>query len=197
MAHPKPPAPLAAAVLIGGRSARMGRPKHLLPVDGKSLIERTVALVAEVVPRVVIAGAGTLPDSLEMLPRMADERPDAGPLAGIVSAMQALPGHALLVLSCDLPRMSAAALRWLVAERVIHCLATVPRGSDREYHCLAAIYEPHAITALVEMLDRGMGPIALLQSPDVHPPRVPAELEHCFADTDSPEEWDRFEAGST
>ncbi len=35
--------PVLAAVLIGGRSRRMGRPKHLLERDGVTLVERIVA----------------------------------------------------------------------------------------------------------------------------------------------------------
>ena len=52
--------PLRAAVLIGGQSTRMGQPKHLIERDGETWLARTIRMVVEVVPDVLISGAGEI-----------------------------------------------------------------------------------------------------------------------------------------
>src|SRR5256885_9103738 len=47
---------LSAAILTGGQSRRMGRDKALLVLDGRTLLERTLATLAEVADEVIIVG---------------------------------------------------------------------------------------------------------------------------------------------
>ena len=56
--------PVWGCVLIGGRSRRMGRPKHLIEAGGCSWLERTVTLLGHCVEQVVIAGPGDVPATL-------------------------------------------------------------------------------------------------------------------------------------
>ena len=74
-------APVWGCVLIGGRSSRMGVPKHLLEQNGRTWIERTVAILRQQVEQVVIAGSGDLPAVLANLPRVDDVSGLGGPLA--------------------------------------------------------------------------------------------------------------------
>ena len=76
--------PVWGCVLIGGRSRRMGRPKHLIEAGGCSWLERTVTLIGHCVERVVIAGPGDLPATLVGTEHLADAAGVAGPLAGIL-----------------------------------------------------------------------------------------------------------------
>ena len=68
---------LYACILIGGKSTRMGRPKHLIRIDGLTLIERLEKTLRPFVRRVYISGAGRLPHALRHLPRL---RPRRGPI---------------------------------------------------------------------------------------------------------------------
>ena len=65
-------APVWGCVLIGGRSRRMGAPKHLLDEKGLAWIEQTVAMLRQKVEQVVICGAGELPASLADAVRVDD-----------------------------------------------------------------------------------------------------------------------------
>ncbi|HLY78444.1 MAG TPA: NTP transferase domain-containing protein, partial [Caulobacteraceae bacterium] len=102
---------MVGVVLAGGASRRMGRDKAALAVDGETLAARAARRLLGVCPRVAIAdgGRGLVP-GLPCLP----DAPGAGPAAGILGAARAWPGHSLLVLACDLPRVSEALLRELV-----------------------------------------------------------------------------------
>lgn len=98
-------------VLAGGASRRMGRDKAALAAGGETLAARAARRLHAVCARVAIAdgGRGLVP-GLPCLP----DAPGAGPAAGILGAARAWPGHPLLVLACDLPRVSEALLRELV-----------------------------------------------------------------------------------
>lgn len=100
---PMPPTDLLGVVLAGGRSRRMGRDKALLAFDGGTLLRRQVRLLEPLCARVVVSGAYAGFDCI------ADARPDAGPLAGLLAAGAVWRG-AVLVLPVDMPLMSAEAL---------------------------------------------------------------------------------------
>jgi molybdopterin-guanine dinucleotide biosynthesis protein A len=149
-------------VLAGGASRRMGQDKAALTVDGETLAARAARRLLGVCPRVAIAdgGRGLVPG----LPSLPDA-PTAGPAAGILGAARAWPGHPLLVLACDLPRVSAALLRELVRRLPVtvgsEAGATgdpdwvVPRW-ERGLEPLCALYRPAALAALAVAVERGI-----------------------------------------
>ncbi len=97
------PTELLGVVLAGGRSRRMGRDKALLAFGGGTLLQHQVRLLEPLCVRVVVSGAYPGFDCI------ADARPDAGPLAGLLAAGTVWRG-AVLVLPVDMPLMSAEAL---------------------------------------------------------------------------------------
>jgi molybdopterin-guanine dinucleotide biosynthesis protein A len=120
--------PVWGCVLIGGRSSRMGRPKHLLEdQSGVTWLERTVRLLRPFVADVVLSGKGEVPKSLNGLIRLPDIQGVAGPLSGILAAMRWRPAVSWLLVACDMPDISEDAVRWLLARRRPGVLGTVPR----------------------------------------------------------------------
>ncbi|HNQ23558.1 MAG TPA: molybdenum cofactor guanylyltransferase [Phycisphaerae bacterium] len=150
-----------AGILIGGRSTRMGCPKTLLRLpDGRTLIERTVALAAQVVAEVVLLGAGSaLPPAVRDLTVLPDAEPDGGPIEGLISLLRHRPQAWCLLLACDLPQLSVPLLqRLLVAERS-DAEAVVFRRDDRRhgYHACCALYHPRVLPAAMEERTAGKG----------------------------------------
>lgn len=93
--------PITAAILAGGSSRRMGRPKHELMLDdGRTMIELVLRACRTVTDRIVVSGpADILPD----LPHIADRRDDAGPLGGLDAILACGLDERYLLVPCDMP----------------------------------------------------------------------------------------------
>ena len=151
--------PIWACILIGGKSSRMGRPKHLLPgIDGRkeSWLERTIGQIEPLVEQVVVSGKGELPESLATVPRIPDIPGVAGPLTGVLSAMRWQPDVSWLVIACDMPFVSAEAAQWLLSMVKPGCWGNLPRLKDGDFcEPLFAWYDSRAGHLLEEQLLTG------------------------------------------
>jgi molybdopterin-guanine dinucleotide biosynthesis protein A len=107
--HEPGPWPHTGAVLAGGASRRMGRPKHdLILPDGTTMLEAVAGALGAVCPRVVVAG-----DVETGFRRVADLRPDQGPLGGIEAILASGLDSQYLVCPCDMPLVTGPLLRRL------------------------------------------------------------------------------------
>jgi molybdopterin-guanine dinucleotide biosynthesis protein MobB len=184
-------APLYAGILIGGRSSRMGRPKHLLPAEGQSWIERTAACVQGCVDRVVLLGSGEIPVGLRGLPALSDVDDAQGPLRGMLAAMRWAPLTSWIFLPCDAPLLSAAAIRWLIRQRRPGTWAVLPvlPGAPAP-EPLPALYE----FRVADLLERVRGPIEIASGERVATPPVPPELADGWVNVNTPDELARHSA---
>jgi molybdenum cofactor guanylyltransferase len=149
---PTPAAPrLLGLVLAGGSSSRMKRDKAVLEYRGKTQLERTLELARRHVSEafVSVRSAQTRDPARARHALIVDSVPGEGPIVGIRSAFAAYPDAAWLVLACDLPFLSDAALEQLLAERDPGMSATAFRSAhDGLPEPLCAIWEPKAAAEL-------------------------------------------------
>ncbi len=144
-------APVYGLVLAGGSSSRMKRDKAALEYGGKSQLERVYELAARHLPRVFVSvrAAQAADPHRARHSLIIDSVPGEGPIVGIRSALAAHPDMAWLVLACDLPFLSDAALRQLIDERDPEASATVFRSAhDGLPEPLCAIWEPRSAAEL-------------------------------------------------
>ncbi len=145
--------PVRALVLAGGASSRMQRDKAAVEYRGERQLDRTCALAARHATAVFVSvRADQADDPLRARwPLIIDALPGAGPIVGIRSALAHTPGAAWLVLACDLPFLSDAALAHLLDQRDPGCLATAYLSAhDGLPEPLCAIWEPEAASALAD-----------------------------------------------
>lgn len=138
-------APLHGLVLAGGRSTRMRRDKAALVYDGRPQLLAAYDLVKPLVERAFVSvRADQAAEPLRAaLPQIVDAVDCEGPIAGILSALDAYPDHAWLVVACDLPRLDRATLEALIARRDTSAVATAYRSTfDGLPEPLCAIWEP-------------------------------------------------------
>lgn len=99
---------LAAVLLAGGESRRMGRDKCTLTLDGIPLWRRQIDLLRRLAPAELLVSAHKKPDWLPADARfVADAAPARGPLGGLAAALDATRCTHLLALPIDLPAMTA------------------------------------------------------------------------------------------
>lgn len=113
-----------AVVLAAGASTRMGRPKLLLPLDGRGLLRRVVdeALASRVRQTIVVSGAHRVAIEAELagLPVRLVHNPDysQGMSTSLRAGLNALPpdAEAVVVLLADQPLVDHAVLDALISE---------------------------------------------------------------------------------
>lgn len=103
-------------VLAGGESRRMGRDKALLVRDGHSQLAHIAALLEGITERVYVSSRQEQQDDPERsrFENIVDRYEGIGPIAGILSAMDAQPNADWLVVACDLPNIDEATLSFLI-----------------------------------------------------------------------------------
>lgn len=170
--------PLFGCVLTGPKSTYAGEPTHLMRQNGRAWLERTVQSLQLVTRGVVLVGGGEAPKVRAGLVRLPDVPDASGPMAGILAAMRWAPRASWLVAACDLPNLSAEALRWLVSFREPGTWAVLPRlRHSAGVEPLLAYYDLRARSLLQEVANRGsFKPAEIAPSPKVVCPVPPGPL---------------------
>lgn len=139
----------AAALLSGGSSSRMGKPKAELEVGGVTLGQRAAATLRALSTNVVQAGGNPIAGvDLAVVP---DRRPGAGPMAGIETILSRVYVP-LVVLAVDLPFVPAALLEAALRQIEAGAEICAPCWEDL-WHPLCAVYSPAALAAISPRLD--------------------------------------------
>ena len=175
--------PVFAGILIGGKSRRFGRPKHLVLKDGKTWLERTVDAVHPHVDGIVILGKGEVPAGLDAIPVLFDVPGLQGPLAGMLAATRWRPAASWVFLPCDLPSLSGNAVSWLVEQGLPGVKAVLPRlpGAAAPEPLLA--YYDATAAPLLEQVRR---PMDLAGADGVISPEIPAHLRASWTNVNTP-----------
>ncbi len=184
---------MIVAIMVGGKSRRMGRDKAAIELDGMSLLDRVASAASDAGHPVLVVGRNTsnrpvpVPSQWETI---ADDKPDQGPLGGLATALRYACGSSVLLCATDTPAIEPQAFRWLAAQAAAY-------GSS-EYDGVVATWEgkPEPLFAVyfssvLPMVNRRMtckqlsmqglieaGNFKLIELPKVHAGAV--------ADVDSP-----------
>ncbi len=193
---------MRGAVLAGGAARRYGgRPKGLLDVGGRRILDRVVEAVAAVTGALplLVANAPDAPSWRPDLTTVPDARPNCGSLGGIYTAIAAGPGPVLCV-AWDMPFVDEGLLRALAAGSANWDAFLPESDGKRGVEPLCAVYGPACRAAIERRLDAGdlqaisfhadvrVGILPLL---DVRRYGDPDEL---FFNVNTPEDLDRAEA---
>lgn len=151
---------LTAAVLVGGKSSRMGTDKALLPLmpNGPPLLRLVLDQVSAVADEVMLVGEERPGYGGFGVPVIPDGHPEQGTLGGIATALATASHRHVLVVACDMPFLDAGLLGWMAAlPRVYDVL--VPRlpgesrqGSGFVFQTLHAIYGGACLPAIERRL---------------------------------------------
>ncbi|MBB2992406.1 molybdopterin-guanine dinucleotide biosynthesis protein A [Mycolicibacterium iranicum] len=153
--------PLAAVVLAGGASRRMGRDKATLPIDGPggatTLVERTVEVVgARCEPVFVVAAPGQALPVLDAV-LLRDEVGGVGPLLATGRGLRAAAEAGLpyaFVCAVDMPALTPEIID-LVADPARRLNVDVVVPWDGRDHYLAGVYRTSLHAVVGELVAAG------------------------------------------
>ena len=137
---------VAAAVLAGGASRRMGRDKATMAVGGAALASVALAAAARVASPVVLVAPEGHPARRLAARVVAD--PGQGPLAALAAALAALEAGQVLVLAGDHPGLRVELLAHLVGLASLGEAVACRRGPRLEP--LVAVYQRGPALAAAE-----------------------------------------------
>ena len=187
-------------VLVGGRSARMGRDKTRLPYRGMPMALHQAEKLAVVCGRVALVGKDPEAFLDSRFPYVTDEAGEVAAAFGVVTALAFSPEETNLVLAADVPRCPESFLAALldVAE-AIHAPAVVPVSGGRPQP-LCAVWRRSALAPLRSRLKAGdCSLVAALQA--LHAVLIPEEVTAAMAggapgnfyNVNTPEEYEALE----
>lgn len=125
---------ITGIVLAGGKSSRMGTDKSLLSWKGITLVERAVELLRPLCSQVIISSNNLVYDftGCETWP---DELPQQAPIIGIYSCLKRSATEVNIILSCDMPYVSADLLVYLLGYSGKHAVVVPVHDGFAEPLC--------------------------------------------------------------
>jgi molybdenum cofactor guanylyltransferase len=137
----------AGAVLLGGRSRRMGTDKAQLEIDGVPLLRRQCATLREAgVSELFLSTRPDLPVAIPDARTVLDANEDIGPIAGIAAVLDAASCPLVFMLAVDMPAITVAMIQHMLSSsRKDHGCVPIVHGRQEP---LAAVY-PRSLLPMV------------------------------------------------
>jgi molybdopterin-guanine dinucleotide biosynthesis protein A len=185
---------ITIAVLAGGQSTRMGEDKAMLAIDGETLLARIAAAARSTGRRTLVVGRSR-PESWAMpeVDFVDDPAPGLGPIGGLLAALKAAGGPVLMV-ACDMPRLTAGAINWLAheAEARPEAKGVVVQNGD-QLEPLFSVYFPTLLPTIETRVTEGRRSLhGLFTAAKFDYVDAPADIADCLVNVNTAEEWRKF-----
>ncbi len=175
-----------------------GRPKALMELGGRRIIDRVVEVMEAVADDLlIVTNTPELYASLG-LPMVPDVFPDGGSLGGIYSGLEAAAGAAAFTVACDMPFLTPEVAR-LVVERAGEADVVIPRTGD-QLETLHACYAKACLGPMEARLRAGQlrivgffEDVRVVEIPEADVARLRAP-DVVFMNVNTPEELERARA---
>jgi molybdenum cofactor guanylyltransferase len=172
---------VAAYILAGGKSSRMGHDKAFLDLGGTPLVLHIASLVQPLIGEPVIVGPPNRYAKLK-LRVIPDDALEIGPLGGIATALRDSHEPWNLVLGCDLPLLTSEWLEYLIDRAIASAADAVVPQSAAGPEPLCAMYRKSCAGILEKVIARGVR-------------KVTDALAEIIVERIEPQEWKPFDAG--
>lgn len=205
---------IAAIVLAGGRSSRMGEDKAQLSLGSETLLQHTCRVALACTPRVSVVTPWparyrpTLPPEVCVIPEQplpGETERFHGPLVALAQAIEAIQTSPdqpesidwVLALACDLPNLSPEPLRrWMTDLDTLDpdVLAYLPRRQGR-WEPLCGFYRRRCLRSLKMYVAKGG---RSFQNWGAQNPITPAPVEdnNLLVNLNTPQDFKRWQSGS-
>lgn len=181
-------------LLSGGKSSRMGTPKALLEIDGKTLLESVAAAGEGFEERILSVNDPSIPTP-DGFVRCMDVYPDCGPMAGIHAALAMTDCDALVTAPCDAPYYSKELAEYLLSQFEPGLDALVLMDETGRAQPLSGVYSKSCLPVLEEHLKTGKLKIMwMLEDMKLRKIMLPEHLNTCvFENLNTPQEFEAYQ----
>lgn len=190
---------VTGVIQAGGRSLRMGgRPKALMELGGRRIIERVLAAIEGAVDDVLLVTNTPEAYAFLGLPMVGDRYPGGGSLGGICTGLAAASGEAAFTVACDMPFLHPEVVR-LVVGRAGEGDVVIPRVGG-QLETMHAVYRKTCLPAMEACLRAGrlkivgfFDAVRVVEVPEAEIARL-ADPAVAFMNVNTPEELERARA---
>jgi len=146
------PEDVTGAILIGGKSRRLGCDKILLPYRGKPLVLHLYGILSSLFNRTSLIGYTRPELDREGLECIPDQFPDCGVLGGICTALINSSTDHVFVAAGDMPFLTQSVVNEILSHRH-EAYAVIPAGpSGMEPLC--AVYSKSCLEPMLSRIER-------------------------------------------
>jgi molybdopterin-guanine dinucleotide biosynthesis protein A len=144
---------VSGIILAGGASSRLGQDKALVQIAGRTLIERVIDVLRDLVREIVLVTPA--PGGLAWLglPTATDLYPGVGTLGGLHAGLTAIASPYGLVVGCDMPFLQRDLLAYMIAQ--IEDQDVIMPKIGRYYEPLHALYARRTAASLEQSILAG------------------------------------------
>jgi molybdopterin-guanine dinucleotide biosynthesis protein MobB len=182
-------AAISGAIMAGGRSSRLGVNKAFLKFHNRPAVELVLEKVSALVSPVVVITNSPAEFRYLNISAAPDIRPGCGPLSGIHTALSLSSTEYVLVVSCDLPLITAQILRALLSAYPGYDITLYKHA---QFEPLCAVYCRTCLPALEELIDHGEYRIIDL-FPTLNVKVIRTEQKEVFQSINTPEDYQRLQ----
>lgn len=187
---------VTGVLLAGGKSRRMGQDKALVKLKGQTLFERTLDILQQFFPTIIIAGDRSdlaRPD----IPAIADIYPGSA-LGGLHTGLKSAQTEWIFVAPCDMPYPDPLIVRRLLENRK-GVDAVVPR-TPQGYEPVFALYHKNCLPQMEQMLRNNQLRIydfyQQIAIRFIDPPQLPDRWQRSLININTPEQLAQLEENS-
>jgi molybdopterin-guanine dinucleotide biosynthesis protein A len=192
---------LSLAILAGGKSARMGRDKALMPFLGRPLIQRVFERLESLAEDVFVVTSQPVDYTFLGIPVHPDPWPGYGTLGGLAGALQIARNPFVAVIACDMPFANLVLFEYERDRMIATQADVVIPSTEAGLEPMHAVYRSSTClpTILAELNAGGRKVIAWLPEVKVQtlPPQTVAKIDPqglAFWNLNTPEEFQEAEA---
>jgi molybdopterin-guanine dinucleotide biosynthesis protein A len=143
---------MTGIILSGGKNSRMGCNKSFLTVDGERLIDRTVRILKDIFPEVMIVTNSPMEYLDVGVQLVTDIVKGKGSLGGIYTGLFYAASDRSFVTACDMPYLNKSFIEYLCGLAGNHDIA-VPRMPEG-FQPLHAVYSRRCLPNIRALMDR-------------------------------------------
>ena len=192
---------ITAIILAGGKSKRMGKDKALLEIKGQPLLSRICQIASQCAQHTYVVTPwidkylNVVPSSCRLIKeRLILDGESNTPIIGLTQGMQLVETEWVLLLACDLPRLSLSQVKqWTstLATVLPTEVAYLPRN-DKGWEPLCGFYRRDCLALLEAYISNGGR--SFQSWLDRHPVRELSVSDRtCLFNCNTPEDWKTIE----